>query len=139
MLRPSLVSRASLFLRLTIAFSTCGDAQDDDTFEFIQAMEDATNPEPNEESAVGEFAVTLFGILRYTNMGSRRFSRTRKNLQFMSCGEERIATTDVCIMDRRRIFLLVQEDRRRLGGPNPEPQLIAQAIAAFTVNNDSRV
>src|SRR6266404_4047022 len=115
------------------------DAQDDDTFEFLQTMEAAMNPEPNEESALDVFALILFRILRYANMGSRRFSRTRKNLHFMSCGEERIAKTDVCIMDICRIFLLVQEDKRRLGGPNPEPQLIAQAIAAFTMNNDTRV
>ena len=49
------------------------------------------------------------------------------------------AKTDVCIMDASGILLLVQEDKRHLDGSDPEPQLIAEAIAIFHNNNDTRV
>jgi len=46
------------------------------------------------------------------------------------------AKTDVCVMDRRSgIILLVQEDKRLLGGGDPEPQLFAEAVAAFQFHN----
>lgn len=57
----------------------------------------------------------------------------------MVCGEERHAKTDVCIIDDSEILLLVQEDKRHIDGSDPEPQLIAEAIAAFYNNNVTRV
>jgi hypothetical protein len=41
-------------------------------------------------------------------------------------------------MDRDEILLLVQEDRRHLEYVDAEPQLIAEAIAAFQYNNAIR-
>ena len=42
-------------------------------------------------------------------------------------------------MDASDILLLVQEDKRHLDGSDPAPQLIAEAIAAFYNNNETRV
>lgn len=36
-------------------------------------------------------------------------------------------------------LLVVQEDKRHMGGSDPEPQLIAAAIAAFHGRNDTRI
>jgi hypothetical protein len=68
-----------------------------------------------------------------------RVARTRKDLPFWVCGEERYAKTDVCIMDDQNILLLAQEDKRHLEGTDPEPQLVAEGIAAFYNNNNTRV
>ena len=42
-------------------------------------------------------------------------------------------------MDDSGILLLMQEDRRHMGGSDPEPQVVAEAIAAFHNNNETRV
>ena len=42
-------------------------------------------------------------------------------------------------MDGSDILLLTQEDNRHLDSSGPEPQLIAEAIAAFYNKNDTRV
>jgi hypothetical protein len=41
-------------------------------------------------------------------------------------------------MDRNGYLLLVQEDKRHLETVDPEPQLIAEAIAAVQSNNRTR-
>ncbi|TBU56677.1 hypothetical protein BD310DRAFT_794174, partial [Dichomitus squalens] len=94
---------------------------------------------PGEESAVDDFAVQLFKVLHYTGRDASRVVRTRKDLTFCVCGEQMRAQTDVCIMDDLDILLVVQEDKRHLGGSDQEPQLIAEAIAAFHNNNDTHV
>ncbi|KAH9169956.1 hypothetical protein EDB89DRAFT_1980814 [Lactarius sanguifluus] len=52
--------------------------------------------------------------------------------------QNRHAKTDVCIVDQNEILLLVQEDKRHMDSSDPEPQLIAEAIAAFAANNRTR-
>jgi len=42
-------------------------------------------------------------------------------------------------MDDQNILLLAQEDKRHLEGTDPEPQLVAEGIAAFSHNNSIRV
>lgn len=114
--------------------------QSDDAYTFLRTMDLAMSTPPGKESAVNDFSVNLFRILRYT--GSRavgRVARTRKDLLFWVCGEERHAKADVCIMDIEDILILVQEDKRHLDGSDPEPPLIAQGIAAFYNNNNTRV
>jgi hypothetical protein len=57
------------------------------------------------------------------------------------CGENKHAKADVCILNRNQILLLVQEDKCHFddsSNPDPEPQLIAEAIAAFAANNRLR-
>ncbi len=93
------------------------------------------------ESAVDDFAAGLFRALGYAKRN--RVARTRRDLSLLICGEFRHAQTDVCIVDRDQndILLLVQEDKRfeEGGGGDPEAQLIAEAIAAFGINNEQRV
>ncbi|KAK2464807.1 hypothetical protein APHAL10511_003225 [Amanita phalloides] len=113
--------------------------QHDDPYILLRTMDLAIAIPPGEESAVDDFAVQLFRVLSYTGRAVGRVARTRKDLPFWVCGEQRHAKTDVCIMDGSDILLLVQEDKRHLDGSDPEPQLIAEAIAAFYNNNNTRV
>ena len=112
--------------------------QYDDPYALLRTMDLAMAVPPGEESAVDDFAVQLFRVLGYTGRAVGRVARTRKDLPFWVCGQERHAKTDVCIMDASDILLLVQEDKRHLDGSDPEPQLIAEAIAAFYHNNNIR-
>lgn len=113
--------------------------QHDDPYALLRSMDLAMAGRHGEESAVDDFVVQLFRILRYTGRDVGRVVRTRKDLQFWVCGQERHAQTDVCIMNDDDILLLVQEDKRHMDGSDPEPQLIAEAIAAFHCNNKVRV
>ncbi|KAL5501152.1 hypothetical protein ACEPAH_9539 [Sanghuangporus vaninii] len=93
---------------------------------------------PDEESAVADSTVVLFRACGFTGTG--RVARTKKKISLLICGENRDTKTDGCIMDDNgEILLLVQEDKRHMEGSDPEPQLIAEAIAAFTVNNQTQV
>jgi hypothetical protein len=91
---------------------------------------------PGEESAVDDFASKLLRTLHYCPRG--RLIRTRKNIPLVICGENRYVKTDVCILGRNEIILLIQEDKRHLETKDPEPQLVAEAIAAFAENNRTR-
>jgi hypothetical protein len=112
------------------------DAVEDDVYQLLKHMDLAMSRSPAEESAVDDFAVVLLRALGYTRRG--RVLRTRKDIPLIICGENRHAQTDVCILDEHEIILLVQEDKRHLQMSDPEPQLIAKAIAAFAANNQSR-
>jgi hypothetical protein len=91
-----------------------------------------------EESAVDDFAVELLRATGYETNDT--VVRSRKSLRLLMCGENVFAKTDVCLMDASsEILLLVQEDKTHINPADPEPQLIAEAIAAFQHNNSTRV
>jgi hypothetical protein len=114
--------------------------QSDDAFTFLHTMDLVMTTSPGEESAVNDFVVHLFRLLCYTGRAVSRITRTRKDLPFWVCGEERYPKTDVCVMDDQDILLVVQEDKRHLDGmTDPEPQLVVEAIAAFYNNNNMRL
>ena len=112
----------------------------DKNAELINLLDIAMVPTGPEESAVDDFAVELFKTLGYVRRN--RVARTRKDIPLLICGEQRHAKIDVCIVDRSQndILLLVQEDKR-FGEEkisDAEAQLIAEAIAAFSLNNSLR-
>ena len=107
---------------------------DKDDRNFFFYMEEAMSIPPGEESAVDDFAAHLLALLGYD--AANRFIRQRKDIPLFMCGGQTHAKTDVCVVDRNLgILLLVQEDKRHLEEVDPEPQLIAAAIAAFQHNN----
>ena len=114
---------------------------DEKNAELINLLDLAMVP-GSEESAVDDFAVVLFRTLGY--LGRHRVARTRKDIPFLICGEWRHAKTDVCIVDRSQndIMMLVQEDKRfsvtETATAEAEAQLVAEAIAAFSYNNEAR-
>jgi hypothetical protein len=113
----------------------------DENAGLINLLDLAMHPSA-EESAVDDFVVELFKILGYAKR--HRVARTRKDISLLICGERRHAKTDVCIVDRSQddIIMLVQEDKRFSGSHNAtvdaEAQLIGEAIAAFSHNNEIR-
>lgn len=82
------------------------------------------------------FAEKLLNKLGYAE--GRRIIMIRQALPLFICGSSCSAQTDVCVLDSNDILLLVQEDKRLDNNADPEPQVIAEAIAAFQRNNFTR-
>jgi len=108
-------------------------APDDDTYKLLHYLDLAQNPKVGQEAAVDNFAARLLETLGYA-LG-RRVIVTRQALPFVICGTQCSAQTDVCVCDDNDYLLLVQEDKRLENPEDPEPQLIAEAIAAYQRNN----
>jgi hypothetical protein len=79
-------------------------------------------------------------------MGWDIITRTRRSIPYLICGEYqwRVTMTDVCLIDCLKdddIIIVVQEDKRFHSEdlPDPRPQLIGEAIAAFHNNNNRRL
>jgi hypothetical protein len=85
------------------------------------------------ESAIDDFASRLLEILKFNRIG--QVIGTRRDIKMVMCGKNTHAKTDVCIIDKKGIFFLIQEDKSYMKFPDPEPQIIAEAIAAFQHNN----
>ncbi|KAJ7220336.1 hypothetical protein GGX14DRAFT_493710 [Mycena pura] len=110
---------------------------DPTVYELLRTMDLAMLPTYTDESAVDDFAVLLLRELGYAPAG--RVIRTRKDIPLIVCGDNTLMKADVCIVDGGGIMLLlVLEDRRHVGGADPLPQLVAEAIAAFDLNNMTR-
>ncbi|KAF8500087.1 hypothetical protein BU17DRAFT_102564 [Hysterangium stoloniferum] len=91
-----------------------------------------------EESAVDDFAVHLLEAMGYET--EQTVIRSRKSIRLNMCGEQVYAKTDVCVINLdSELLLLVQEDKSHINQADPEPQLVAEAIAAFQANNFNRV
>ena len=112
------------------------DMVNDANYKLLRYMDLAMDPVPAQESAVDDFAVHLLTLLGYVPRA--RMARTRADIPLTICGQECHAKTDVCIVDSDDILLLVQEDKRHKEPKDPEPQLVAEAIAAFQTNNYRR-
>ena len=112
------------------------DMTNDSNYKFVRYMDLAMDLVPAEESAVDDFAVYLLTMLGY--VPRTRMARTRADIPLTICGQQCHAKTDVCVVDANDILLLVQEDKRHKERKNPEPLLIAEAIAAFQTNNTRR-
>jgi len=105
------------------------DMDADSNYKLIRYMDLAMDPVPTEESAVDDFAVQLLTVLGYVPRS--RMARTRADIPLRICGELRHTKTDLCIVDLDDFLLLTQEDKRHKELKDPEPQLIAKAIAAL--------
>ncbi|KAK0466984.1 uncharacterized protein EV420DRAFT_1260734, partial [Desarmillaria tabescens] len=112
------------------------DMVDDNNYKLLRYMDFAMDPVPAQESAVDGFVVFLLSLLGY--VPREKMARARTDIPLLICGESRHATTDVCIVYADDNLLLVQEDKRHKEPKDPEPQLIAEAIAAFQSNNARR-
>ncbi len=102
---------------------------------FFYCLDEAMATPPGEESAVDDFSANLLTMLQYI-APNNRYIRQQKGIPFFICGTDSHAKTSVCVVDRSLgNLLLVQENKRHMESKNPEPQLIASAIAAFQSNN----
>jgi hypothetical protein len=119
-------------------FQTADEMVDDDSYQVVRYMDLAMDPVPGEESAVDDLAMQLLRTMGYASRALHRDLRSRKDIPLLICGEWKHAKTDVCIIDRDEILLLVQEDKRHKEPGDPRPQLVAEAIAAVQSNNEVR-
>jgi len=108
-------------------------AIDKKTKQLLHYLDLAMDPKIGQEVAVDNFAAELLRGLNYDD--NDRIVFIWHALPFLICRENSIAQTDVCIMDDDEILLLLQEDKRLTSMKDPEPQIIAEAIAAFATNN----
>jgi len=114
-----------------------GEYVPDEKDKILSYLDMASRTLKGQESMVDDFTKELLFYMGYESKG--RILRTRHSLGFVICGDTRTAQTDVCIMRRRGGFLLLmQEDKRLISIRDPEPQVIAEAIAAFQENNKIR-
>ena len=118
------------------SYPAAGLPNNDDRL-FFRYMHEAMLHPAGEESAVDDFAAHLLEMIGYDQPD--RLVRQRKDIPLYMCGSNVHAKTDVCVVDcspeNKGILLLVQEDKRYLEQGDPEPQVIAEAIAAFQTNN----
>ncbi|KAF8240065.1 hypothetical protein L208DRAFT_1352965 [Tricholoma matsutake] len=112
-------------------------AMDRETRKLLHYLDLALDPKVGQEAAVDNFAAKLLEKLGYDD--GDRIIFIRRALPFLICGVSSFAQTDVCVMDDNEVLLLVQEDKRLLSLKDPEPQVVAEAIAAYALNNKVRV
>ncbi|KAK0221372.1 hypothetical protein IW262DRAFT_1373266 [Armillaria fumosa] len=106
---------------------------------FFRYLKDTTErfpPGAATKSAVDDFASYLLGMLGYDEPD--RVIHQRMEIGFIMCGMRVDAKPGICVLDDDGYLLLVQEDNRHMSVDDPEPQLIAEAIAAFYENNRHR-
>ena len=94
----------------------------------------------SQKSLIDDFSRETLDLLGYSERGlalSRRY-----NIPLTTCGDDKKnEQTDVCLVDGRTMILLIlvlQEDKTVFNSSNQEPQLIAEAIAAYRYNNNKR-
>ncbi|PPQ86429.1 hypothetical protein CVT25_008087 [Psilocybe cyanescens] len=99
---------------------------------FFQYMKMVEKPRSS-ESRVDDFAAFLLRITNYDELD--RVICQRTEISFPMVGQRVDAKFDVCLVNDLEFLLLVQEDKRVASYEDPEPQVIAEAIAAFYQNN----
>ncbi|KAG2359180.1 hypothetical protein BDR07DRAFT_1361387 [Suillus spraguei] len=109
----------------------------DAVFEYLGHLDLATNV--TQESFIDAFAQKTLQILGFVERGL--IFTARHNIPLRICGDnQRVAETDVCLLDLRSMILLVlQDDKTVFSRSYPEPQVIAEAIAAYQDNNEKRI
>lgn len=91
------------------------------------------------ENAIDDFAIETLKLLEFNEHNSIIITRGY-HIPLAICGDSnRTAQTDVCVLHRPTLILLVLvEDKTELTKADPEPQIVAEAIAAFQFNNHKR-
>ena len=109
-----------------------------ETYRFLAYLDLASRANAGQESAIDDLAKSVLEVTGFDERGT--ILRTRYDIPFTICGDNhRVARTDVCLVHlNSMILLVVQEDKTNSSTANPEPQVIAEAIAAFQYNNRKR-
>jgi hypothetical protein len=69
--------------------------------------------EKTQETADDDFSLNMFLLMQYDDPGFTVESGV--DLPFVMCREKRNAQTDVCVVNKKQIFLIVQEDKQCVG------------------------
>ena len=117
---------------LLIDSTVDADHVTDDTFQYLTHLHLAIN-----EGLIADFSQKTLQILGFVERGQVLSMHFKIPLRI--CDDEQSAQTDVCLLTRYQMTLLIlQEDKMVLNSSQPEPQVIAQAIAAYQYNNARR-
>ena len=118
------------------------DAPSDDisdhSYRLLQYLDLATRANSGQESAIDDFAKEVLRVIGFEERGT--LLRSRYAIPFTICGDSsRSAQSDVCLLHgNTTILLIIQEDKTAISPRDPEPQVIAEAIATFQYNNRVR-
>lgn len=98
----------------------------------------------NEETSVDIFAQILLHVMGFDRDPDHTslFTFMQRRIGLTICGKWEYAIPDVSLVDRilqPHIFLIVHESKTIYNPRDPEPQLIAEAIAAYQTNNKTRI
>ncbi|KAF8135862.1 hypothetical protein K438DRAFT_1911644 [Mycena galopus ATCC 62051] len=109
----------------------------DSTARYLGYLDLATKA--TQESLIDDFARETLHLLGFSQRNL--ILATRYIIPLTICGEiDRTAQTDVCLLHRSTLVLLVlAEDKTLSNTTDPQSQVIAEAIAAFQFNNRKRV
>jgi hypothetical protein len=105
-----------------------------ETYRFLAYLDLASRA-----NAGHDLAKSVLEVTGFDQIGT--ILRTRYEIPFTICGDShRAARSDVCLVHlNSMILLVVQEDKTAFSSSDPEPQIIAEAIATFQHNNRKRV
>ena len=108
-----------------------------ETYRFLAYLDLASRANAGQESAIDDLARSVLEVMGFDQRGT--VLRSRYDIPFTICGESRAAKSDVCLVHlNSMILLVVQEDKTAFFSKDPEPQIIAEAIATFQHNNRKR-
>ncbi|KZP25861.1 hypothetical protein FIBSPDRAFT_855487 [Athelia psychrophila] len=113
------------------------EALSEGTCRLVRYLDFATDPQRC-QAAVGDFVKELLRVLGFERRGT--LLRSRFAIPLTICGDTAcVAQTAACLLhDAFTILLVIRQDKTDIGDMNPEPQVIAEAIATFQFNNDGR-
>ena len=112
-------------------------AVDRETRKLLHYLDLVLDPQVGQESVVDNFAAKLLEKLGYDD--GDRIIFTRRALPIVVAGEPYTTQVDVCVMDDNNQILLILQDNLMPSLMDPEPQIVAKAIAAFEANNKVQV
>ena len=111
-------------------------AVDGETWKLLHHLNLVLDPQIGRESVVDNFAAKLLEMLGYDD--GHRIIFIRRELPIVVSGVLYTTQADVCVMDDNYQILLILHDELIPSFKDPEPQIVAKAIAAYQANNKVR-
>ena len=112
-------------------------AVDGETRKLLYYLDQVLDPQIFQEAAVENFAAKLLEKLGYDE--GERIIFIRRDLPVIIGGVRYIAQANVCVMDKDGQVLLILQGTSLPNLKDPEPLIVAKAIAAYQSNNEVRV
>jgi hypothetical protein len=111
-----------------------------DTRRLLQYIDLSVYTFPKQESAIDDLSRELLRQLGFEALAYNSVLRTRHALPLWICHSKASAQTNVSLVQPQAEgnILLLQENKTGTSDHDPEPQLIAEAIAAFQFNDAIR-
>jgi hypothetical protein len=110
-----------------------------ETYRLLQYFDLASRANSGQDSVINDFAKETLRVLGYEKHGL--LLRSRYAIPLLISGDpNQSLQTDVCLVQGSTgiILMVIQEDSDNTSVRDPEPQIIAEAIAAYQTNNRIR-